>query len=271
MVTLKAIIKILILLQCLGAASLAYLDGTSVGTYLFLYGGLEETYSYAVNYGIALVLALIAFSSIYRIRAVSLFVVSVVFATEAFFKTVLGGSFASDLTMAAHIVRFGWPLVIGLSLVLDPTWQSIKRRDVNFFLRLFLSVTFIVHGAEALMMHPKFIDFVIVFTSKVEIFPSTEAFARASLYLIGVLDLIVGVLLVVKPSRKVIFYMGAWGLITALSRYVYADVQGIPDVLIRAPHFCIPILLWFLVKPITVKTPVMMLQIPSNSITNTYC
>ena len=142
------------------------MDGTSLGTYLFLYGGIEESLSYALNYGIAAVLLAISVFSLFKIKAGPLFVMGVIFATQSVFKTILGGSFASDLTIAAHMVRFSWPLLFALVIQADPSWESLKRKDVSFFFRLFISTTFFVHGVEALMMHPKFIDFIIVTNSK---------------------------------------------------------------------------------------------------------
>ena len=248
MASVKILIRVLIFLQCTGLAAISILDGTSLGTYLYLYGNLAESLSYALNYGIAGTLSLVAIFSIYKVRPLALFTMALIFGLESLFKTILGGSFASDLTLAAHMVRFSWPLLFGLVILFDGSWHSLRRRDVLFFFRLFIAVTFFVHGVEALMMHPKFIDFIIVTNKKLEFLPATEAFARQALIGIGIVDLLVAVILVFKPVRWVLAYMVFWGALTASIRYVYADTQGIPDVMIRAPHYCVPMLIWILSK-----------------------
>ena len=126
MFSIKLLLKFLILFQCLGLASISILDGTSLGTYLFLYGGLAESLSYSLNYFISGLLMWIAALSLFKVWGPSLLLMALLFAIESFFKTMLGGSFASDLTLAAHLVRFAWPLLLGLVIIFDPSWQSLK-------------------------------------------------------------------------------------------------------------------------------------------------
>ncbi|SMF28605.1 hypothetical protein [Pseudobacteriovorax antillogorgiicola] len=246
MLAQKLIVRLIVLLQCLGLGAIAILDGTAVGTYLFLYTGLEEVFSYALNYAIAIVLLGVAMATLKEVRAWPLLVMGFVFITEAFFKTVLGGQFASNLTLGAHMVRYMWPLLLGLSLSFDSTGQSLKRRDVLFFLRLAISGTFVVHGVEALMMHPKFIDFIIVANTKFPWLPATEGFARNALIAIGLIDIVVAMLVMMRPSLWSLGYMAIWGALTAGARVIFADIQGIPDMILRAPHWGIPLLLMVL-------------------------
>lgn len=246
---LKALLKFLIFAQCLGLASLSILDGAGISTFLFLQTGMAESTTLSLNYLISGCLLLIGFSSLVKIRPSLLLVMGVIFAVEALFKTILGGHFASNWTLGAHLVRYGWPLLLGCYLSRASSLNPLSRRDVLFFLRLMISVTFLVHGIEALMFHPKFIDFIIVANAKLLPFPTTEAFAKQALIFIGTVDIIVALLAIVKPKPSVLYYMVFWGALTAGARVVYGGSQGIPDAILRTPHWVIPLMIVWLQYP----------------------
>ncbi len=113
------------------------------------------------------------------------------------------------------------------------------------------TLTFAGHGLFALNWYPRpgiFTDMVI------RAFHCSQQSAEWFLITIGILDLSLLILVPINKTRKyALWYMIIWGLLTALARPLFnfdpqfaSDTlsQWIPEALMRAPHFLIPI--WLL-------------------------
>ncbi|UTW64317.1 hypothetical protein KFE98_09315 [bacterium SCSIO 12741] len=129
-------------------------------------------------------------------------------------------------------------------------WSNRTKLGLKVGLIL-ATLTFAGHGLFALNWYPRpgiFIDMVI------RAFHCSESSAELFLMVIGVLDLSLIFLVAFKKTRKyALWYMVIWGLLTALARPLFnfdpqfasaTLAQWIPEALIRAPHFLIP--LWLL-------------------------
>lgn len=241
MLKTRLLVKLLLILQTLGFALIVYHEGSRLGAFAYLYGYTSELVAQALEYATIVAMIVIAVLSIWRVRLIPTLLLSVLFFSEAIFSTVMGGKFARELIIMAHAARFTWPVC---------AWFLVSRKIPFKFkgtsllvLRLSLASTFIAHGIEALMKHPKFIDLVIVASHRILNFRLSESLAQSSLVLIGLVDLLLAALVLFKRSKPILYYMSFWGLVTASSRIVYGGWLGVPDMMIRCAHWGVPIIL----------------------------
>jgi hypothetical protein len=119
-----------------------------------------------------------------------------------------------------------------------------------FWLKLAIALTFVGHGFYALGWHPRPAHFL---TMMMWLPGVTEARAADLLWIAGVLDLVVAVLIFLPRVRlPALAYAAAWGLITALARVLthltpaedaYGLIPWAFETLVRLPHGLLPLLL----------------------------
>jgi hypothetical protein len=119
---------------------------------------------------------------------------------------------------------------------------SARRAEaVVWLLRIGISLTFLTHGIEALLNHPKFVDFLLASSDRLLGWPLQERAAQLLLRWIGGVDIMVAVAILCFRWRAVAFWMAFWGLITAFARVVEADWNSYDKVLVRAAHAGVPL------------------------------
>lgn len=136
------------------------------------------------------------------------------------------------LTMALQVLT---PVALILA------WRG-RSTAAAWCLRLAASATFVGHGIESIQGKPEFIDYLLV-TSKKFGLGISETGATETLIVIGGADLIAASLLLFRPFRGVLYYMIAWGLITALARVFHSEWLGATDCLLRTVHWIGPLAL----------------------------
>ena len=129
-------------------------------------------------------------------------------------------------------------------------------------MRITIAVTFLAHGYEALKLHPKFVDFVIVASQRLLSLTVSESMSETIVFTIGVVDFIVGFLLLATRWRAIAYYMAFWGLITAIARILYGGIQEFDwtyhQTLTRACHAGVPLaigLYWTLLSSQAASAP----------------
>lgn len=143
-----------------------------------------------------------------------------------------------------HSIQFGLPFVLLYSLR-----EGYNKRKLIVILKILIAVTFFSHGLYAFGVYPvpgKFVDMVI------NIFGCSESFALSFLYVAGILDFVIAVLIFIpKLSKYVLIYAVVWGLLTALARVAanfYWDFpiqslhQNLYQVIYRLPHGITPLI-----------------------------
>lgn len=151
-----------------------------------------------------------------------------------------GGIAHADWTPAAHALRYGTPLALVLLVVLK---ERVVEIHVALLLRVAVAVVFLTHGIEALVHHARYIDLIIGSGENLLEWRITEGQAKVALTVIGVLDVVVAVLVLVRPFPALLWWIVAWGLITALSRMTSLGWGAYPEVLTRSTHFLVPLAL----------------------------
>ena len=93
----------------------------------------------------------------------------------------------------------------------------MKTRVVEWVLRIAVAGEFIGHGVFALGRKPAWLEWFPVFGI------SNPETARTLLFLIGVVDIALAILVLVKPIRLALLWMTFWGFFTALVRPIVGE------------------------------------------------
>lgn len=207
-------LAVVLVLECLGAFGVAVRSGHAF-----------EQVGTAVALGAAFVVAL-------RGERRAAYLVAGWFLWDAAFETAVGKGPLSSLELVCHAARYGVALAVAQPRMAAP------------ILRVAASLTFLGHGLEALALKPIFLAY-LQHTGGLVGLPLSYDAAAVMLRVIGTVDLVVGTALLWRGPRPWLTgYMGAWGIITALARVVYAGPAGLVDALVRAGNGGAPLALW---------------------------
>ncbi|WP_298546369.1 DoxX-like family protein [uncultured Aquimarina sp.] len=149
-----------------------------------------------------------------------------------------------------HSIQFGLPFVLLYSYS-----KKLRHESLVFIFKILIAFTFFSHGLYAFGFYPvpgKFIDMTI------QIFGFSETTAISFLYIAGILDFILAILIFI-PNVQIyaLWYAVGWGLLTAMARIVanfYWDFplqsihQNLHEVIYRIPHGLTPLLVILLLK-----------------------
>ncbi|MBL9158136.1 MAG: hypothetical protein JNJ70_11720 [Verrucomicrobiales bacterium] len=158
---------------------------------------------------------------------------------EACLIAKMGGVGHAEWAPAAHAMRYATPFALALLAMKEPFGEA----QVTMLLRVSLAMVFLTHGAEALLHFPRFIDLIIGSAENLVGWRVTEAQAKSMLTAIGAVDVVAAVLVLARPTPALLWWMAAWGLITALSRMTCLGLDAYREVLLRATHFLVPLAL----------------------------
>ncbi|MFD0992415.1 DoxX-like family protein [Tenacibaculum geojense] len=143
-----------------------------------------------------------------------------------------------------HSIQFGLPFLLLYSL-----HHNFEVKKLVLTLKILIAITFISHGLYAFGVYPvpgKFIDMVI------NIFGCTESVAISFLYIAGILDFLLAILIFVPITAKyALMYAVLWGILTAIARIAanfYWEFplqslhQHVYEVVYRIPHGLTPLM-----------------------------
>ncbi|GAA4112131.1 hypothetical protein GCM10022393_10370 [Aquimarina addita] len=147
-----------------------------------------------------------------------------------------------------HAIQFGIPFVLLFAIKKENT---IKK--VSFVLKILVATTFTSHGLYALGYYPVPGTFIDMTINSIGV---TEDNAVLLLYIVGILDIVLSILIFVpKIAKYALIYACFWGLITASARVIanfnvdFIDSslhQSLYLVVYRIPHGVIPLLIYYL-------------------------
>ncbi len=241
-------LRIAVALQCIGLFRIAYVDGTPIGTTLFMTLRWSESSMLAVDHGIAWAGLLGGLSMLWRPTRVAAGVVALWFALVAVLTAVQGGEFGATYAPFAHATRYcaGVLAFIAAMTALEP---AVRAQWIERVARWACALTFAAHGLEALEANPRFIDFIITAFRRVNIEVSEPA-SRILLRVVGVQDMGLAALVLTKRWRVVVGYMAFWGAVTAASRVVHLGWRVWPSTLVRAANAGVPLMLMWMWRPV---------------------
>jgi hypothetical protein len=118
----------------------------------------------------------------------------------------------------------------------DPAARRTPEWRLHWLFRLALCSEFVGHGAFGVMTKQAWVPYFTLFG-----FP--EAWAWHLMPVVGTIDITLGVLVLLAPTRAALLYMGCWGLFTASLRPLAGE--GGWEFLERAYNFGVPwLMLW---------------------------
>ena len=170
-------------------------------------------------------------------------VIAAWFAVEAIVSGYAGGIFAGTIAPFARAIRWMAPLAIAASIAGD----DLRAQRL---LTYGTSAVFAGHGLEAMLLNPKFVDYLTVTLEKVAGLSIPLSLAQVALLAIGLVDVSLAILLMRRPSRAVLGYMAFWGLATALMRSVFFGPElGWHHTIVRTLNGGAPLLLLLMRQP----------------------
>ena len=225
--------------------------GSGLGTYFFLEMGYTHPQVAPVERMVAYALLAFAIAAVIWPHWVLVLPITILVTAEACAHYINGGFPFAEWVIYAYALRIGTPLAL-LVLCFAPLGRWIgpvhHLRVTGWVLRIAIAIVFAVHGTEALMQHPRFIDFIIGTTHNFTGHYLAESTVVWIMRVIGVVDIIVAILVIVKPHPAVLYWMAFWGLITALSRVTTYGIGHHYEVFVRTAHFLAPIALLFVLN-----------------------
>lgn len=247
---LKATLRVIVAVQCFGAAAktLSMEVESSIASFLVTDLSWVQEQASQVDEYVAYGLLASGVLTLLRPCWPVLLPVSVWFAAVALVGGVRDGGMVSILEAVEQSARMTAPLGLLLLDFWPPSLKSHLGRTVVsvWLLRLAIAATFAVHGVVALlhsMQGGGFLELLTVTCHKVFGWEMADSEARLVLAIIGGIDLGLALNVIACRSRPIVAYMMFWGVATAVSRMVLLGPQAYPEVLVRIAHGGIPLVL----------------------------
>lgn len=247
---LKATLRVIVAVQCFGAAAqtLSMDVESSIASFLLTdLSWAQEQVSQVDRYA---AYGLLASGVLTLLRPCwpVLLPVSVWFAAGTLVGVVSDGGMPSILRAIEQSARVAAPLGLLLLDFWPPRLKSHLGRTVVtiWLLRLAIAATFAGHGLMALLHSLQgggFLELLTVNCDKVFGWEMADTEARLVLAILGGIDLGLALNVIASRSRPIVAYMAFWGVATAASRVVLLGPQAYPEVLVRAAHGGIPLVL----------------------------
>ncbi|MEZ6087214.1 MAG: hypothetical protein R3C05_04115 [Pirellulaceae bacterium] len=155
------------------------------------------------------------------------------------------GDAYSQWALAEYAVRYAAPLAAAYLISIGSRiYEDGKAFSfVMLGLAVATSATFVLHGYKALDQYGAFTDLILLSDQRIFQLGLSQAFAENTLYVIGAIDVGVGILLLATQWRGVALYMALWGAITAASRMTAFGWGAWPETFLRTANFGVPLVL----------------------------
>lgn len=234
------------LFQVLGYSLKALSENTALAHFLVLYAQLPTASIHLVD---QIYVGCLVFSLLWTFFNWSpwpFWIMGSLFFGESLFRSLTGGDAAADVALFADAVRYLWLFVMGYALRLERTLDiEASLPSVRLYLRFALALSFATHGLEAIFQLPGLFDFMVFAVHEFLPFPYSHVFARNALIIIGLVELVLAFLLILKPSRAVLLSLSIWAFVGA---YAFAIInpspyQGWFDAFLMAANYFLPILI----------------------------
>ncbi|RPA70414.1 hypothetical protein EF405_03880 [Cyclobacteriaceae bacterium YHN15] len=239
------LLKFALLLQCTGVF-FHLLGGSAIETMLFMEVGMKQADAKSVEKFIGWIFLFLGIWAFFKPNKPLLVIISIMTLLLAFIIKRQGGSPFTEWSIPAHMVRILLP--IGILFFIG---EKKKLTMPYYILLTGIVITFLTHGFEALSLHPRFLDYLILSFDHILGLRIRQIHAENMLRIIGSMDIIVAILAIFFPKKPVFIWLAFWGLLTAFARVTELGIGMYPEVLIRAGHFLVPVALILINEKIT--------------------
>ncbi|MDC0254733.1 hypothetical protein OAK75_07535 [Bacteriovoracales bacterium] len=239
----KSLLVFILILQGIGQGGELFFYPGPFGNFLLFELGVPQPVTDFVDRTFSLLLITLPFLFLWTKKKLFLGLMGALLFLISLAIFLRGSKRFYEIALLAHMARYLFP--IALIFLFDSKRE--KSPIPIYIFKVGLSFTFIFHGIEALDGNPLFIDYVLDFFGSYKI---EEKDAALLLKIVGVVDIIVGLLCVFFNYSFLFFYIAFWGLFTAALRPFYHGLSmGIFPMLLRSPHWGIPLFLAFKFLP----------------------
>lgn len=220
--------------------------GSGLNGYFFLEHGIPHGDIAPVERWVAVALVAVACAAFLRPHWGFLLPIAALIFLEAWARVFNGGAPFSEWTIYAYGLRIAAPLALAMLFSTElHRWLGARLalQGTGWVLRIAIAIVFTIHGIEAFLGHPRFIDYIIGTSWNLFGYDIAESTTRIIMQVIGVVDILVAAAVIIRPVRPVLYWMAFWGFITALSRVTTFGFSHHYEVLVRFSHFLAPLAL----------------------------
>lgn len=248
---LKATLRVIVAVQCFGAAAkILTMDvGSSIANFLLFNMNWPEAQAQQMDQYAAYGLLACGVLTLLRPCWPVLLPVTLWFLGSSLVSVIREEGAIPLLEPVEHAARFGAPLALLMLDFWPPSLKSHLGRTVAsmWILRLAAAATFAGHGLVALLHSMEgtghFMDLLMVTSDKIFGWEMSQEDARWALAIIGAVDIGLAINVLVSRAKPVVLYMAVWGLATAATRVVLLGPQAYPEVLLRIANGGVPLVL----------------------------
>ncbi|MDH3584147.1 MAG: hypothetical protein OER86_08020 [Phycisphaerae bacterium] len=236
--------------HCLAMAWLWIRSNSPINTILYIHWGWAESTAHMVDRTAGWCFVLAAFVAVIRptwwaMGPVAAWTFLVAWAIRADHP----GDPYQQWAPVGQAARYACPVALMLLWPAVRTPLNARRSEITLWvLRVATSATFVLHGLKALWADPNFIDLIIGTGRNLVGAEISEAGATTALKVIGIVDLAVAALLVLRRWCAVAAWMAIWGLLTAASRMTAMGTEAWTETAARLANGALPLallLLWW--------------------------
>jgi hypothetical protein len=218
--------------------------GAVISSVLVVENGYSELSAFWIEKSVAIVLLLSLIGIFFRItHKTSLWIITVFIVGYALLSYFNGGKAFLELSLISAVSKWWLPLLTLIAINAHYNQKQSFSRGFLFGIQLSIFLIFLSHGIGCFLKNALYIDYIIGFVGDYTPFSIKQYQAEQLLNIIGIIDVVVAVLVLLKPSKNLLYWLIFWGLLTSLLRIVDAGIFNYIEFLIRTPHFGLPIAL----------------------------
>jgi hypothetical protein len=216
--------------------------GAVISSVLVVENGYSELSAFWIEKSIAIVLLLSLIGIFFKVTfKPSIWIITVFIIGYALLSYFNGGKAFLELSLISAVSKWWLPLLTSIAINAHYHQKDSLNRGFLFGIQLSIFLIFMSHGIGCFLKNALYIDYIIGFVGDYTPFSIKQYQAEQLLNIIGIIDVVVAVLVLVKPSKNLLYWLIFWGLLTSLLRIVDAGIFNYTEFLIRTPHFGLPI------------------------------
>ncbi len=219
----------------LGQALDTFYYGSAFGSTLFLNLDLSEWFSVKIEQVLSVLSIILLPTMMFPVFKITSVFYFFWFLIVSFSIYVQHATFGYSYVLIGHGARIIFPLGVFYLL------YNSNNKKGEMILKLGISLTFLGHGISAVSYHPEFLDYIITFSDEFLNYDISYELSKTLLIIIGVIDIVLALLVLIKSNKIVWGYMAIWGFIVSYWRVIYFSEGGIYAFLVRAPFWGIPL------------------------------
>lgn len=218
--------------------------GAVISSVLVVENGFSELFSFWVEKSVAILLLLcLAGMFLKTTYKISLWTISLFLVGFGLLTYANGGKAFLELSLISAFSKW-WLPVLTMIAISNSYKQTFKfSRTYRFAIQFSIFLIFLAHGIGCFLKNGVYIDYILGFFMDYTPLSLVQRQAEQLLNIIGIIDVIVAVLVLIKPFRYLLYWLIFWGLLTAIVRILDASILNYTEFLIRIPHFGLPLAL----------------------------